>query len=161
MSAAGGQHVRVDSLGIGKPGQRQQSSRLLGAVAVRHVLQHTCGSCLAQGGGLVLAQHAEQLGALGQRQPEHSLQAGVNGGRIGVVWPIQEASLRHMLRAVRAHTASQNRHKLPQVGVLLLQVVPVAKGAVPVAVDQKPPDRVGGNTVHPAADRRLIAHDIQ
>ena len=161
VAAAGDHDPLVDLDGVGKPCQHHEGVGLLGGGGGGLVALHLLGGGLAEGGGLVLAQLAEQVSAVVQRQLQKALKAHVLGHGIIVGGPVQETALGEGLAAVLVHEGGQQGQQAPEVVSLLLQVGLVTEGAVPIAVDQEPPDGVGRDAVHPRAHGGLIADHVQ
>ena len=65
-----------------------------------------------------------------------------------------------LLRTVLTDICAEQTQQLGHVSALLAEIIAVARIHVPVVLEQQPPYRIGGYTVHPCADRSLVTHKI-
>ena len=146
---------------VTQTGQRHESGGLFAVVRIGDIGAHFRGRGCAFFGKLRFAQSVAEVHTGIKCQDHQGLQTGMDGFGVSVAGPIQETAAGHFFHTFFVHAGKQLTQETGQIRLLLLQVVQIAVDAVPVIVDQQPPDGVGADAVHPGTQRCFIADQIQ
>src|SRR5690554_2954761 len=97
----------------------------------------------------LVANPSGNIGASLHGQQGECLQSGVNYLIVFCGWPIQEAATIEVLLSIR-NLGCNLWNQLFEISLLLLQIGQVTLVQIVVPVKNDPPERVGGDAVHPS-----------
>jgi len=156
-----GQNVAVEGGGVAQAGQRQERGGLFAAAGVGGVLTEPGEGLGGLGGSGLVLERPGHLGARFKGHDHEGLEAGMDGLFVLARGPVEETHLRQRFGAVRPDVAGKGAQEAGQVRLLLAEIVQVAGLAVPIPLDEDPPQGVGTDAVHPFGQRGVVADEVE